>query len=163
MNLELRRVHLDSASLIQEILESAPNYTRNTEGVENIPSDGIDSLNAIPEGCKHDQKYFMVVYQGDDDIGVVDLIFGFPDHETAFLGLLLLRESHQGTGLGKETYLAVESLVREKGFRKVRLAVVDSNPVQRFWEKLGFRETGVVRSHEGRNLRSTKRVLEKRL
>jgi ribosomal protein S18 acetylase RimI-like enzyme len=124
MNLRLKRVYADAAPLVQEILEAAPRYTMNVEGVESISTDGIDS-------------------------------------QTAFLGLLLLRESQQGMGLGKEIYRLVEQMAVENGFKKIRLAVVDSNPVQKFWEKLGFQETGTVRPHEGRKIKSTKRALEK--
>jgi GNAT superfamily N-acetyltransferase len=160
MNLRLKRVYIDAAPLVQKILEAAPRYTMSVEGVESIPTDGIDSLTALP-GCSLEQKHFMIVYQGTETVGVVDLIFGYPDPETAFLGLLLLRESQQGMGLGKETYGLVEQMAVENGFKKIRLAVVDSNLVQKFWEKLGFKETGTVRPHEGRKIKSTKRALEK--
>jgi diamine N-acetyltransferase len=161
--LKLIRVHLDSAPLVQEILEAAPRYTQNTEGVESIPTDGVDSLKALPPGCTLEQKLFMVAYRDDQAIGVIDLIRGFPDSETAFLGLLLLRETHQNQGLGKSIYEATEKVAINLGLKKIRLAVVDSNPVQIFWKKMGFLDIGIARPHEGRNIKSTKRVLEKLL
>jgi hypothetical protein len=60
--------------------------------------------------------------------------------------------------------LAVEGYAREHlAAARLRLAVVDSNPVQTFWEKMGFRITGESKPHEGRRVQSMKRVMEKRL
>ncbi len=97
-------------------------------------------------------------------IGVVDLIKDFPEPCTSFLGLFLLRETSQRKGLGKEAYAAVEAYaIQDLVAKKIRLAVVDANPVLPFWEKMGFKETGELRPHEGQNINSTKRLMEKTL
>jgi hypothetical protein len=43
------------------------------------------------------------------------------------------------------------------------LAVVEANPVQGFWEKMGYVVTGEVRPHEGIQVRSVKKLMEKQL
>lgn len=55
------------------------------------------------------------------------------------------------------------SMVRARGpcLKRIQLAVIDSNPVSGFWEKMGYRDTGASKRHEGANLVSSKRVLEK--
>jgi GNAT superfamily N-acetyltransferase len=162
--LRLERVDLSAERLVQSILEAAPAYTLNTEGVASIPTDGRDTLTALPPNCSSEQKHVLVLCRGDLPVGVADIIQGYPDPKTAFLGLMLLREDQQGQGLGARFYRELETRIREEmNCTWVRLAVVDSNPVVPFWEKQGFRLTGDVKSHEGRNLRSQKRVMEKSL
>lgn len=162
--LSLERVDTTAEALVQEILEGAPTYTLRTEGVAAIPTDGRDTLSALPPGCTLEQKYVVILRRLEAAIGVADVISGYPDSETAFLGLMLLRENFQGGGNGRLFYRKIEKMAAEQlGCKKIRLAVVDSNPVLPFWEKMGFHPIGDVRPHEGRNLKSLKRVMEKAL
>jgi GNAT superfamily N-acetyltransferase len=162
--LSLERVDMAAESIVQQLLEAAPTYSMNTEGAVSVGTDGRDTLAALPPNCTLEQKYVLVLKQRGTPIGVADLIQGYPDNETAFLGLMLLREDHQGRGLGRSFYRMIEEMAARKlGCKRIRIAVVDSNPVVPFWEKMGFRQTGVVRPHEGRNLKSLKRVMEKAL
>jgi hypothetical protein len=46
---------------------------------------------------------------------------------------------------------------------EVRLAVVDKNPVESYWLRMGFRYTGEQRPHEGATVRSVKRIMTKKL
>lgn len=70
----------------------------------------------------------------------------------------------QKLGLGRNFYAMLENKMRQEfGANKIRLAVVDSNPVIPFWEKMGFKLTGETRPHEGRNRTGTTLILEKEL
>ncbi len=163
-SLSWKRVGVESVELVQQILDQAPRYRMNVDGITDSPNDGKDSLAAIPPNCSTDQKHFLIFYQDDSAIGVADLIQDFPEKGTAFLGLLLLREDHQGRGLGLKTYQLVEDLARNQlQCEKIRLAIVDSNPVQPYWEKMGFIPTGEIKPHEGVKRQSLKRVMEKTL
>jgi GNAT superfamily N-acetyltransferase len=160
----LRRAGVEDSAIIQEILDGAPRYTMNTEGVSRDPEGGISTLQALPPGCRYDQKYVWILEQDGDAIGVVDVIRDFPQPGTALLGLLLIQEAFQSQGLGRKAYQTVEDQIRaELGCSLIRLAIVDSNPVQAFWEKMGFHLTGETRPHEGAKIQSTKRVMEKSL
>jgi ribosomal protein S18 acetylase RimI-like enzyme len=162
--LVLERVDGTAERIVQQILESAPTYTMNTEGVVSIDTDGRDTLTAIPPNCSIEQKHVLILKQRGAPVGVADLIQGYPDQETAFLGLMLLREDHQRRELGKSFYRMIEErVIQILKCKKIRLAVVDSNPVIPFWEKMGFKLTGDSKPHEGRNLKSVKRVMEKEL
>lgn len=161
-SLTLERVDLSAEALVQEILNAAPTYSLKVDGLKSIPGDARDTLTDPPPNCTMDQKHVLVLRDGGKAVGVADVVQGFPDSDTAFLGLLLLREDHQRKGMGKSFYRMIEAMVAEKfGCRKIRLAVVDSNPVGPFWEKMGFVLTGDVRPHEGKRLKSVKRVMEK--
>jgi GNAT superfamily N-acetyltransferase len=81
-------------------------------------------------------------------IGCVDLLRGYPDQKTAYLGLVLLAESHQHRGLGAQAFGEVERIVSSwREISAIRGAVVASNSIViPFWEKMGFFDTG-IRSH----------------
>jgi GNAT superfamily N-acetyltransferase len=149
---------------VQAILDRAPQYRWNVDGIVEAPNDAEESLQALPQGCEKRQKHFMVLSHGGAPIGVADVIRDFPAKGTAMIGLFLLQEDRQRQGLGSAAYFALERIIRD-GLccHRIRLAVVDSNPVQGFWEKLGFALTGEARPHAGAKRSSVKRVMEKAL
>lgn len=148
---------------IQAVLDQAPTYTMNTEGVPMSPSGAQETLRTIPPGFSFDRKRVFLIQSGGEDVGVADVLEGFPSQGIAFIGLLLLAEPHQGKGLGAQAYQLLEAYVKQNGLARVQIAVVDSNPVEKFWEKMGFLRTGKTSPHIGQKVQSVKRVMEKRL
>lgn len=99
-------------------------------------------------------------------IGCADLIRGYPDSNTALLGLLLLAEPWQRRGFGTVAYHAIEDYVRSWGpdWKHIRIGVVQTNAeVMAFWAKLGFARSGEARSYRYGNIRSQTVVLSKAL
>ena len=115
----------------------------------------------IPQKKAPEDKLVLIVREGETDIGVVDLIHGYPDTETALLGLLAIIETKQRMGLGRETYQAVEKWIQEVGLKKIRLAVVGTNPVLAFWEKMGFQLTGEKKDYRNKKVHSESLLMEK--
>lgn len=77
-------------------------------------------------------------------MGLVDLIRGWPQPDTAHVGLLLIREDQQRRGLGRATVGAVEGLLGGRSeIDRLRATVVESNlEVLEFWWAAGFRDSG---------------------
>lgn len=165
-SVELKQLSASSqgdVAALQNILESAPGYWKRIAN-KVIERDGaLSVLQALPNGKSHSDKFVFGVYYSDQMIGCVDLIRGFPDSQTAMLGLLLISESHQKLGLGKASYEAIEETLRSwLGMRKVRIGVVGANDiVLPFWRSLGFVETGVRRPYNDNGVVSENIVLEK--
>ncbi|MFL5813839.1 MAG: GNAT family N-acetyltransferase [Bdellovibrionia bacterium] len=156
-------------SELQRVLESAPLYWKRIAN-KTIESDGAQSvLQALPEGKTRADKYVLGIYlpnqSSEQMIGCIDLIRGFPDSQTAMLGLLIVSESYQKQGLGKASYEALEKVIRSwPEMRKVRIGVIEANGiVLPFWKSLGFVETGVRRPYEDNGVVSENIVLEKSL
>jgi ribosomal protein S18 acetylase RimI-like enzyme len=81
------------------------------------------------------------------------------------LGLLLLDQAHQGRGLGRATYLALENFLRSwAGIHTIRIGVVMTNEaVLPFWKSLGFKETGFRKPYHDGSVKSETIILEKQL
>ena len=71
----------------------------------------------------------------------MDLVRGYPTETTAYIGLLLFSESHQGRGLGAQVLAYVRSLAQSWGCRHLRIAVISTNVrAFGFWQREGFEE-----------------------
>lgn len=78
--------------------------------------------------------------------GVAEVSYGFPEPTDAYLGLMLLGPWAQGAGHGKALLARAEALARGRGAQRMFLAVLEANPRGRaFWEREGFRATGLSR------------------
>lgn len=78
--------------------------------------------------------------------GVAEVSYGFPEPTDAYLGLMLLGPWAQGAGHGKVLLARAEALARGRGAPRLFLAVLEANPRGRaFWEREGFRATGLSR------------------
>ncbi len=166
--IELRRLKADNSdevSELQNVLESAPAYWQRVSGKTIGPEGATQTFAALPDGKTHDDKFVSGAYRDGFLIGCADLIRGFPDRQTAMLGLLLISGPQQRAGLGQAVYQAIEAVVRTwPGTRKVRIGVIATNSiVLPFWRSLGFRETGVRRPYQDNGIVSETIVLEKEL
>lgn len=150
-------------SALQKVLESAPGYWKRIANKVIEPDAARGVLHALPEGKTLNDKFVFGVYQSDQIIGCVDLICGYPDSQTAMLGLLIISEAHQKSGLGRAAYQAAENIAMSwPGVQKMRIGVVQANDIVfPFWQSLGFVETGVRRPYEDNGVISENVVLEK--
>lgn len=119
----------------------------------------------LPEGKSYEDKFVLGVYGDGVMVGCIDLIRGFPDSITAFVGLLLIAEPFQGRGIGVRAYHLVENYIRAWGTcTKVRIGVVGTNEaVLPFWKKLGFMPTGEVKPYRYGSVMSKVVILVKSL
>jgi len=102
------------------------------------------------------------VIEDGQPVGIVDVIDGYPRAATMFIGLLAIVEGRQGNGIGRAVVRELESYARTRWrASRMRLAVVATNPVVGFWDKMGFRLTGETRTYEGEALTSTVSLMEK--
>lgn len=107
-----------------------------------------ETLTALPPGTTEEQKNICGYYQGERLLAILDLIEGYPDAETAFLGWLIVDREAQGAGLGSALTAELFAALRP-AFRRVRLGYVKGNPQsEHFWRKNDFLPTGEERAGE---------------
>lgn len=105
-----------------------------------------DFFTDTPPNCDPSQSCRLGLFAGGRLIGVAELSFGFPEPQDAYLGLMVFAPDARGIGLGQTLLAHVETLARARGCPSLFLAVLEENPKARaFWERHGFRPTGVTR------------------
>lgn len=98
---------------------------------------------AHPPGTSLADKYFLLARDAEGPLALLDLAAGYPDGETAWIGLFMLRREARGRGLGRELAGQLLRSLREAGFARAGLAWAGENPVPgRFWPSLGFAPVG---------------------
>ncbi len=105
-----------------------------------------------PPGKTLKDKYYAGYFVQDRLCAVIDLIDGYPDAETAFIGFFMLERTLQGTGRGTAMITELCDYLRRTGVVRIRLGIDRDNPQSmHFWKKNGFcplqeivREDGVI-------------------
>ena len=106
---------------------------------ESIEAD----MAALPLGKGKDDKYYLGYYDKAKLIAVIDLILGYPDEETAYVGFFMTDVSVQGKGVGSAIISEMSKFICSQGYSDIQLGWVKDNPqAEHFWHKNGFKETG---------------------
>lgn len=104
----------------------------------------LEDMRALPPGMTYDDKFYIGFYKNKKLIAVMDLIFNYPNTDTAFIGLFMMSETEQGKGIGSCIVKECARSIRSQGYRFIRLGFVKGNPQsEAFWRKNGFLPTGV--------------------
>lgn len=99
-----------------------------------------------PPGCDPAASHRLGLFEHSDLAGVAELSFGFPEPDSAYLGLMVLAPARRGRGLGRAFLQHLETLARNRGSSQLFLAVLEENQAGRaFWQAQGFAETGLIR------------------
>ncbi len=159
----LSSLTLRDEPLVDELLTGLRSYSMAVDGVTKRFDAAKHFLTALPPGMRPASKRSLLIQQGQMSVGLIDLVIGYPDPGTAFIGLLAIIESRQGKGIGREAYNVVERALLKDGTKRARLAVIESNPVGGFWRKMGFEETGERKPFRGECVRGVSILMEKLL
>lgn len=120
----------------------------------------LDDLKSLPPGKTLADKLFIGFYQEDTLIAVMDLILGFPDDQTAFIGLFMMNAFFQGREIGSGIIRECLEGLSKQNYKKVRLAVDKGNPQsEHFWTKNLFVKTGEEFPVENTTLLPMERLL----
>jgi ribosomal protein S18 acetylase RimI-like enzyme len=105
----------------------------------------LDDAKEVPAGLSAKQKHFWLVRQDGKPVAVLDLVEGYPEATTLYIGLLEVAERRQGHGRGIIEQLKVQ--LGSHGYQRIELAVVHANKdAAKFWVALGFQ---LLRQVEG--------------
>ncbi|MGY3859023.1 GNAT family N-acetyltransferase [Aeromonas veronii] len=142
--MELRRLsptNPDHRQWLEEVVLATPAYSWLTEGKAPDPADALAILKVCPPGIWEDDKFVLAVLEGEELLGCVDLVRGYPDAQTAYLGLLLLKECWQGQGIGSKLVARLMERAAGWGCSAMRLGVIETNlPALHFWSRHGFQQ-----------------------
>lgn len=123
---------------------------------ENLRED----LLALPPNKTLKDKFFVGFYNKTSLVAICDLILGYPNPSTAFIGFFMMNSHFQGQGIGTKIIQEICAYLKELSFNIIQLAYVKGNPQSKaFWEKSGFLPTGIEKTLP----KYTKIVMQKRL
>jgi GNAT superfamily N-acetyltransferase len=148
---------------LQSVLEAAPNYSLRSTGGPVLSTAAQSLFSALPPSKDYQSKFVLGFYLNEELVGCADIIRGYPDAETAMIGLLLINEKYQRNGLGLQFYEDIETLCKTwPEISRARIGVIETNAeVLPFWKKLGFKETGHRVPFEHGSVKCDNIVLEK--
>ena len=118
-------------------------------------------LEALPPGKSKRDKYYLGVFGRNGQLAaVLDLIVGWPDAETAWIGFFMVDAALQGCGEGSRIISELLEALTGYGFRRAALGVVSGNPqAEAFWLKNGFYFYGEPRKDRSPVTRTMERIL----
>ncbi|HHQ4721429.1 TPA: GNAT family N-acetyltransferase [Aeromonas veronii] len=165
MHTELRRLQTSDASALQRLFEQAPSYQAAVSNDPLSAQAGEEELVASPSGLPLSDKHLIGRWEQGELTAVIDLLRGYPNPDTAYLGLLLVGEPWQGSGRGQSLYLhactlaswqagklaswqagklaswQAGKLASSWGATRLRLSMIASNEsALSFWLRRGFTE-----------------------
>lgn len=108
-------------------------------GGSTTPERVRQDLTLCPPGTTPAQKHYVGFFDADTLVAVMDLIDGYPDADTAFIGFFMMNKDLQGQGTGTAIVREVLAALRALGYTAVRLGIDKENPQSdHFWRKNGF-------------------------
>ena len=132
---------------LQRVMESTQSYYLLLQGRGPASDEAARELADLPEGFPIERKFFYLIRDGSDAVGCLDMLNGYPDPATAFLGLLLIADSLHGRGFGAEALRFAEQTARAWGCTRIRIGVIEANEKGLgFWKHCGFSEIDRRRS-----------------
>ncbi len=108
---------------------------------ESIEAD----MTAFPPGKLEDDKFYLGYFDNEKLIAVIDLILGYPDEDTAYVGFFMTDVDVQGKGVGSSIVNDLNRYIVSQGYSNIQLGWVKGNTqAEHFWHKNGFQETGKI-------------------
>lgn len=129
--------------------------TRNDQyykycGTGTSPERVRQDLTLCPPGIPPAQKHYVGFFDGDTLTAIMDLIDGYPNADTAFIGFFMMNKDLQGQGTGTAIIRDVLAYLAALDYTAVRLGIDKENPQSNhFWRKNGFTVLKEVTQEQG--------------
>ena len=140
----IKLISVDNDKLKEEVLDIYIGNDYYFNKILNIPQNITNveqDITSIPDGVQKSQKNYRLVSFNDEILGAVDYITGYPEKNTVFIGLFIIKNNKHGQGFGRKIFNYLENLFKSEGFLKIRLGVIADNEIGfSFWKKQNFKE-----------------------
>ena len=140
----IKLISVNNDKLKQEVLDIYIGNDYYFNKILNIPQNITNveqDITNIPDGVQKSQKNYRLVSFNDEILGAVDYITGYPEKNTIFIGLLIIKNNKHRQGFGEKIFNYLEDLFKSEGFLKLRLGVIANNEIGfSFWKKQNFKE-----------------------
>ncbi len=138
---EARLIREEDLAEVLALCRGNPQYYRRCPPGVSLESLRAD-LRALPPGKTARDKYYVGFYEGGLLVAVADLILGYPDDETVFIGFFMVDAKRQGKGIGSAVIAEMLACLKWE-YRCAKLGYMAGNRQSgNFWKKNGFAESG---------------------
>lgn len=131
-------VTLENLHRYEAIFCGNTDYCHITDGRPATKQDCIETIEMVAEfadGRGHSIGFSL----NGEAVAFMSCLEGYPDAETAYIGLFLMDERYKRRHIGTQIVQAMLETARVSSFHAVRLSVQDNNISGcAFWRKLGF-------------------------
>ena len=119
----------------------------------------LSDLHVTPPGIDACDKYYVGFYDKEELMAVMDLIDGYPEKDTAFIGFFMMNHDHQGSGIGTRIIDEASSYLKDIGIKEIQLGIDKDNPQSNhFWKKNGFKIIKEIVREDGTILYAVKHL-----
>ncbi|WP_149588409.1 GNAT family N-acetyltransferase [Tabrizicola flagellatus] len=144
--MRIRELFTSETALVAQFYREAPDYWLMAKGRCDPKAQAQDFFIDAPPNCDPADSDRLGLFLNHRLSGVAEISYGFPEPGDAYLGLMILGPWAQGAGHGRAFLAHAETLARKRHAPRIYLAVLDVNLRGRaFWEREGFRATGLRR------------------
>jgi GNAT superfamily N-acetyltransferase len=127
------------AEAVLDLYRRGSDYLDFESGRVPDPALVQDYFTAAPPGGDPATSLKLGLFEAGRLMGIVDLAFGYPTVQDAYLGLMLLAREARGRGAGRAALRHVEEAARRRGATRLLLVVLEGNARARtFWESEDF-------------------------
>ena len=146
---DVRKLNLDDVEIIYTFCKSNTQYYQYCG--KNISKELIEhDIRITPPGIQMEQKYYIGFFENSMLVAIMDLIDGYPNSNSAFIGFFMMNRTLQGVGIGSRIISEVLNYLKEQSFEKCQLGIDKDNPQSNyFWRKIGFELIREVVQEEG--------------
>jgi len=130
----------EDSAIIQELWEDCLDYMLLVDGHPAGPHSGEEGFEDVPPGkSPADLFLFGIVNQQGHLVGMLEVLRGYPDEMTWWIGVLLIVPEARSQGIGQTVVQGFMDYVRLNGGQAIMLGVVDENTLAyKFWSRMGF-------------------------
>ena len=120
----------------------------------------LSDLHITPPDTPISAKHYVGFFDDGILVAILDLIDGYPDSSTAFIGFFMMNQKRQGRQIGSGIVQELCQYLKQTEKKRVLLGIDKGNPQStHFWKKNGFVVIREVAQEEGTILVAEKSLL----
>ncbi len=134
----VRKLTVSDCENILKLFHTNPEYNKHCPPIATKECI-IEDMLALPPNKTLEDKFYIGYFENEKLVAILDLILGYPQDDTAFLGLFMLHKDYQGKGIGKAIITELSDFLKINNFNNIRLAYAKTNEnAKNFWLKNNF-------------------------
>ena len=136
----VKRLTPEYADILQGLYEQCTEFFILTDGLPSSPTAACEEFDDVPEGKTPEDIHIFGLFDADDNLlGAIAGVQYYPDHQTWWLGLMIIAPEYRGKGVGADFYRAYEGWVAAQGISQISLVAIKANELGlKFWQRMGF-------------------------